>query len=399
MAQIKLDRKPRLTLAVRKKPYFQQITPGVSLGYRRNQGPGAWLVRVADGKAGNWTKGFASADDTEKANDETVMDYAQALNRARVLAGADRTLSSDRPITVEEAVDSYKTDLEARGANPANATSILSHLKDYPALKAKPVGLLTKKDFRDWRNGIKNRGLKADSANRVARVFKTALSLAASNDARITNRNAWTGVEALPSNITSAARDLLLSDEEIGEIVNAAYAEELELGIWFQALAETGVRESQVLRLEVFDLQGERAAPRLMMPSSRKGRNREIERKPVPISAELAQHLIRASLDKRDSERLFTELKKIEERFSVIAKRAGIVRYVVPYSFRHSSIVRMLLKNVPVNVVASHHDTSAEIIQKHYAHFISNVSDHLTRETLPVFATAITSKVVRLRAG
>jgi hypothetical protein len=75
MAQIKLDRKPRLTLAVRKKPYFQQITPGVSLGYRRNKGPGAWLVRVADGKAGNWTKGFASADDAEKANDETVMDY------------------------------------------------------------------------------------------------------------------------------------------------------------------------------------------------------------------------------------------------------------------------------------------------------------------------------------
>jgi integrase len=135
------------------------------------------------------------------------------------------------------------------------------------------------------------------------------------------------------------------------------------------------------------------------MPSSRKGRNREIERKPVPISGELAQHLKRASLGKRDSERLFTELKKIEQRFSVIAKRVGIVRYVVPYSFRHSSIVRMLLKNVPVNVVASHHDTSAEIIQKHYAHFISNVSDHLTRETLPVFATAIASKVLRLRAG
>jgi integrase len=179
-------------------------------------------------------------------------------------------------------------------------------------------------------------------------VFKTALSLAASNDARISNKNAWTGVEALPSNITSAARDLLLNDEEIGEIVIAAYAEELELGIWFQALAETGVRESQVLRLEVFDLQGERAAPRLMMPSSRKGRNREIERKPVPISTELAQHLKRASLGKRDSDSLFSELKKIEERFSVVAKRVGIMKYVVPYSFRHSSIVRMH-GNIPIS--------------------------------------------------
>jgi integrase len=397
MAQIKFDKKPRLTLAVRKKPYFMQITPGVSLGYRRNQGPGAWLVRVADGHAGNWTKGFAAADDAEKANDETVMDYAQALNRARVLAGADRTVSSDRPITVEEAVNGYKTDLEARGANPYNATSILSHLEDYPALKAKPVSLLTKKDFRDWRNGIK-KGMKADSANRVARVFKTALSLAASNDARIINTSAWTGVEALPSNVTSAARDLLLSDDETGAIVNAAHAEELKLGIWFQTLAETGVRESQVLRLEVYDLQDDRAAPRLMMPSSRKGRNREIERKPVPISLELAQHLKRASLGKRPSEPLFTKVRKIAERFSGIAKSVGIERYVVPYSFRHSSIVRMLLRNVPVNVVASHHDTSAEIIQKHYAHFISNVSDHLTRDTLPDF-TSPTTKVVHLRAG
>jgi hypothetical protein len=140
MAQIKLDRKPRLTLAVRKKPYFQQITPGVSLGYRRNKGPGAWLVRVADGRAGNWAKGFASADDAEKANDETVMDYAQALNRARVLAGADRALSSDRPITVEEAVDNYKTDLEARGANPANATSIFVTSQGLPCAQGKASG-------------------------------------------------------------------------------------------------------------------------------------------------------------------------------------------------------------------------------------------------------------------
>jgi len=398
MAQIKFDKKPRLTLAVRKKPYFQQITPGVSLGYRRNQGPGAWLVRVADGNAGNWTKGFATADDADKANNETVMDYPQALVRARVIAGADRTVSSDRPITVEEAVNGYKTDLEARGANPYNATSILSHLKDYPALKAKPVGLLTKKDFRDWRNGIK-KGLKADSVNRVARVFKTALSLAASNDARITNTNAWTGVEALPTNVTSAARDLLLSDDETGEIIKAAYAEELELGVWLQTLAETGARESQIMRLEIYDLQDDRAAPRLMMPSSRKGRNREIERKPVPISLELAQHLRRRSVGKRPSERLFIKIRKIAKRFGEIAKSVGIERYVIPYSFRHSSIVRMLLRNVPVNVVASHHDTSAEIIQKHYAHFISNVSDTLTRDTLPDFTAPTKDKVMRLRAG
>jgi hypothetical protein len=59
----------------------------------------------------------------------------------------------------------------------------------------------------------------------------------------------------------------------------------------------------------------------------------------------------------------------------------------------------MLLRNVPVNLVASHHDTSAEIIERHYGRYITSVGDYLTRETLPVFATAITSKVLRLRAG
>jgi integrase len=399
MAQIKLEKTPRLKAAVRKKPYFLQVTPGVSLGYRRNQGPGAWLVRVADGKAGNWTKGFAIADDAEKANNDTVMDYAQALVRARVIAGADRTLSSDRPITVDEAVDAYETDLETRGASPQNAKSIRFYLTGHPALRVRPVSLLKKKDLSDWRNSLVTKnGVKADTANRVGKVFKAALTLAASNDERITNINAWKeGLKALPSDSSSTARDLILSDGEIGAIVKDAHAEELELGIWFQTLAETGVRESQVVRLEVYDLQDDRAAPRLMMPSSRKGRNRQVERKPVPISLELAQHLKRASLGKRPHEPMFTELRHIEMRFKVVAHRVGgIPAQAVPYSFRHSSIVRMLLKNVPVSVVASHHDTSAEIIQKHYARFITNVSDSITRDTLPDFAAPVKGKVVRI---
>jgi hypothetical protein len=83
---------------------------------------------------------------------------------------------------------------------------------------------------------------------------------------------------------------------------------------------------------------------------------------------------------------MFSELRQIDKRFKEVADRVGgIPAQAVPYSFRHSSIVRMLLRNVPVSVVASHHDTSAEIIQKHYARFISNVSDSITRDNLAGF--------------
>ena len=51
-----------------------------------------------------------------------------------------------------------------------------------------------------------------------------------------------------------------------------------------------------MLRLRVSDLQDDRTDPRLMMPSSRKGRNRKPGYKPVPISMRLAAFYVRRSL-------------------------------------------------------------------------------------------------------
>jgi hypothetical protein len=76
-------RAARLRLRVRRKPYFLSVAPGVSLGYRRNLGPGSWLVRCADGKGGAWTKGFSTADDFEDASGEQVLDFWAAQVRAR----------------------------------------------------------------------------------------------------------------------------------------------------------------------------------------------------------------------------------------------------------------------------------------------------------------------------
>ena len=71
----------RLKLAPRKKPYFVAVTPGVSLGYRRNKTAGAWIVRAADGHGGNWMKGSGVADDFENANGKTILTFAEAQNR------------------------------------------------------------------------------------------------------------------------------------------------------------------------------------------------------------------------------------------------------------------------------------------------------------------------------
>jgi hypothetical protein len=75
----------RRKLAVRKKPYYVRLSPGIALGYRRNAGAGTWTVRVADGGA-EWTKKIALADDFEGASPPHVLSYWQALDTARTLA-------------------------------------------------------------------------------------------------------------------------------------------------------------------------------------------------------------------------------------------------------------------------------------------------------------------------
>ena len=56
---------------------------------------------------------------------------------------------------------------------------------------------------------------------------------------------------------------------------------------------------------------------------------------------------------------------------------------VTMYCLRHSSIVRMLLRNVPIRLVASLHNTSVAMIEKHYSRYITEHSiDDITRAAL-----------------
>ena len=52
------------------------------------------------------------------------------------------------------------------------------------------------------------------------------------------------------------------------------------------------------------------------------------------------------------------------------------------YALRHSSIVRMLKVNVPIRLVASLHNTSTKMIEKHYSKYITEHSDDVSRHAL-----------------
>ena len=385
-------RAARLRLKARRKPYFVSVAPGISLGYRRCQGPGRWLVRCADGKGGAWTKGFALADDREDADSEHVLTFWTAQARARELVrgkGAD----AGKPITVHEALDDYGRDLTARGGRVAHVNRMLRHLP--PAILQRPVGLLTTRELRRWRDSRLAGGLAAGTVTRETKALKAALNYAAAQDTTITNKSAWViGLAALPDSHV-ARTDAVLTDDQVRAVVGACYAASEPLGLLVEVLAVTGARPVQVARLLVGDLQKDR----LLMPRSAKGRGRKrIDRRPIPIPPMLAVRLRDAAGDRRVDAPLLQRQDggawRPDDHSRALAA-AGLPK-VVPYSLRHSSITRALQRGVPVRVVADQHDTSVAMIERNYASCIADYSDTMVRAAQIDLAPAAGDKVVPL---
>jgi integrase len=69
-----------------------------------------------------------------------------------------------------------------------------------------------------------------------------------------------------------------------------------------------------------------------------------------------------------------------------IAEAAGLAG-IVPYSLRHSSIVRGLREGLPIRLVAALHDTSVEMIERHYSRWITEGLDEFAaRAIVPLVA-------------
>jgi integrase len=392
-------RTARLRLKVRRKPYFVSVAPGISLGYRRNLGPGSWLVRAADGKGGAWTQGFATADDFEDAGNG-VLDFWSAQTRARELVRGKATDAS-KPITVAEALDEYGRDLTIRGGGIAQVDRVRKQLT--PVLLARPVGQLVMRELRRWRDTQLATGLAPGSVSRSCRTLKACLNYAAAQDPSITNKSAWTlGLASLPDSHV-ARTDVVLSDDEVRAVVAACYAASPQLGLLVEVLAITGCRPSQAARLRLGDLQ----ADRVMMPRSAKGKGKKrIDRRPIPLPPGLIAKLKTAASDRPAAAPLLQRSDGAAWRsansdhsrpFASALAAAGLPK-VIPYALRHTSITRALLRGVPVRVVADLHDTSVPMIERNYAACIASYGDAMVRAAQITLTDEPADKVVPLAA-
>jgi integrase len=389
---------------VAKRPYWAAMGKGVSLGYRRNKGFGTWSVRCAK-PGGHWSQVIGDADDFAEANGASVLDYWQAAEKARSLGLSARHGGSGGELqTVAEALVAYEAELRLYGRDVGNATRVRVYL---PAtLGKKPVATLTFQDFVPWRDALTGAGLTPAAFNRSNSGLRAALNLAAKRDPRIGNVGVWMqALASIPG--ASEARNVVVDEDKLRAIMTAAY--ELigsEFGLLVEVAAVTGARISQIARLRVRDLQADRGDPRLLMPSSRKGKRAslKIERRPVPIPLSLARRLQAVTVGRSNDAPLLVkpdgepwQKSNHGDPFATAVAAAGLdPAEVTAYALRHSSITRQLLAGVPPRLVAALHDTSVRILEANYSHCIADHSDAIARRALLDVSVPIESNVVPL---
>lgn len=430
-ASLLSNKQKRLSLDQRQAPYYEILSGGVSIGYRRNQAAGSWVARRYDDGARRIGV-LGVADDFQDADGLQVLTYSDACKmaltfnpkreEAKVVAAEIAAQVQKARITVSRAMDMYEADLAARQGDVYNCGRLRRHVD--AEFSQSFVSDLIKAECREWRDGLLNgdemegKGLARATVDRLCNCLRAALNLAADHApaGEIVSREPWEwGLKALGG--AQQARNVILETAPIKALIDASYGVHEPFGLLMEVAAVTGARFSQIARLLARDLIGGIHDPKLLMPRSMKGKaGKDLTPYPVPITLSLAAKLraeirghapdgpllLKQALPPTNEEKKagITPARRawgkdcqhrpfayaIEAAFWGQAVVGGYaVDEITMYALRHSSIVRQLLASVPIRVVASQHDTSVGMIEKHYSAYISNHADSLVRGALQSF--------------
>lgn len=418
----------RAKLKPGKNPYWRGVgggRGGVSLGYRKPvRGPGAWVAKTVINKA-RFEDRIGDADD--EGCGAGALNYIDAVGRALEWAKQQQAAkSSTSAPTVRTAMEAYIQKREQRGKRTgANARSRLtlhvlggerrpgrrpsSGISPAPGTKfsATKLSKLRASTIEDWRATLPD-DMKPSSLNRLLADVRAAL-----NDAVVKHRRELpgsvaieikVGTQALP--VDDDARHQLLTAKQVQAVVKAAYGVDADFGHVVLLAAATGARFSQVVRIKVRDVQRNRL--RVLVPSSGKGRSGK--RRPpavVPLDASVMRQLDPMMRGRDADDALLQRWRyrragglrwekdhrgpwgaadEILSLWSDVVKAARVSNGTIMYALRHSSIVRGLTAGMPTIQVAKQHDTSVEMIEKHYAAYITDANEEIARRAAMSFA-------------
>jgi integrase len=414
-------RTARHRLAVRHKPYFRLIEPGLHLGYRRLNGPGTWLARryVSDGRYVTENLRTADgalvlADDYADSDGDRILNFAQAQQATR----GPRAQQSSGAYVVGDAVDDYLRFLANDGRASHSVRDTRHRVEAFirPQLGSIKLSTLTTDRLRRWRDEVvktpprlrtkngdkqKHRDVIGEdakrarraSANRVWTTLRAALNHAFLNG-KVESDLAWRKLK--PFHRVEAARIRYLSVAEAKRLLNACDPDFRRL---VQAALATGARYGELTALRASDFNPDSGTIHVRTSKSGKGRHIVLNDEGVALFSSLVA-------GKPGTAVLLTKADgspwKSSHQARPMAEACERAKNAPPASFhvlRHTWASLAVMAGGPLMVVArnlGHSDT--RMVEKHYGHLAPSYVADAIRAAAPKFGIKPERKVISLGA-
>jgi integrase len=376
------SRSNRLRLPIAKKPIYVRIGPGLSLGYRRNQTAGAWVLRVADGKGGFRTRRVGYADDHDEADGQKFLTYWQAQEEAKIAANRHDIRRASGPLTVLSAAETYLGWLTAK--NPHTAADTRGRLNKHflPRFGSRLVTNLTKTALDGWLASMVAKSddpecvrQSKDSANRVLTMVKAILNHAMRDPSnRLADDSAWRLVK--PFHGVAKARDTRYTDQEVRRLVSSAG--DIALANLIRGAFLTGARYGELIAARVahFDIR----AKTLRVNTGKTART-------VILQTSAVDFLKKLAAGRGPDEFMFVQSngRRWKRSDQTRPMKAALRKAALPpdgslYALRHTYVSRAIEGGVPLNIIADNCGTSVRMIEKTYAKILAeNRRDFIER--------------------
>jgi integrase len=415
------SRGARRKLKASGKPYWCQMEPGVSIGYRKPlRGTGKWVLRLhGSGRNDYLTETFGTADDFSDADGVAILGFwqAQAKVREQMVKRAHAAAGEKGPRTVNDALDNYLEFLEDHRKS-ADEPRYSANAYIRPTLGKVKLDDLKTDQISKWLSGIANAAARVrtkkgkeqrfreakpeddpeelerrrkSTANRIFTTLKAALNRAW-RKGHVTSDQAWRRVESFAN--VDAARVRYLSKEEITRVINAADQDFRKLA---RAALESGARYGELGRFLVADFNPD--AGTLSVPHPKTGKARHIVLSEAGIAffeevtagRKAGEHIFL----KADGSRWLDDHQTMPMRET--NERAKIDPPINFHGLRHTWASHAVMNGMPLLVVSKNlGHTSTKMVEKHYGHLAPSFIVDAVREHAPNFAAG-ENKVKKLR--
>jgi integrase len=366
----------RSRLKTRVPPYWQKVSTGCHIGYRKSKGTdGTWLAQAYDPSSQKQTRQSLGKLDHLPAHqrfDEAkklAVSWFEHLGRG----------GSTKTIYVRNACENYVNHLNDSGS-PKNAADIEARFKRWiysDAIADLALTKLTRKSVQDWRNRLAKTPVKTNphsdpsktrerslaSLNRDMAALRAALNFAYDNG-DVTNDMAWR-VALRSSENAGTRRDTYLDKEQRTSLIKNA---ENNLANFLHCLSLLPLRPGALASLTVDKVNNQLGI--LTVGTDKAGRDRKIKLPPATAGIFLGLtkgKLPAAPLLTQSNGRAWGK-DNWKNPIKAAAAAAGLPSTVTAYTLRHSVITDLVTNGLDLLTVAQLSGTSVAMIEKHYGH-------------------------------